>query len=133
MTDLETVAAYYAAFNRADFEGMLALVHDDIRHEPNQGTPRIGKALFADFMQKMDASYSEQLHDIVLFAGQASGRVAAEFTVHGIYKKGEEGLPEAKGQTYILPAAAFLEVREGRIARVTTYYNLELWISLVSA
>jgi steroid delta-isomerase-like uncharacterized protein len=132
MTGLETVSAYYAAFNRGDFDAMLALVHDEIRHEPNQGIPRIGKGLFADFMQKMDASYREQLHDLVLFDGQVPGRVAAEFTVHGIYKQGEPGLPEAKGQTYILPAGAFLEVRDGKVARVTTYYNLELWIELVS-
>jgi steroid delta-isomerase-like uncharacterized protein len=55
-----------------------------------------------------------------------------EFTVNGIYKKGEEGLPAAHGQSYVLPAAAFLEVKDGKIARVTTYYNLPLWISLVS-
>jgi steroid delta-isomerase-like uncharacterized protein len=52
--------------------------------------------------------------------------------VNGIYKKGEEGLPEAHGQTYVLPAGAFLEVKDGKITRVTTYYNLTLWIELVS-
>ena len=53
-------------------------------------------------------------------------------TVNGIYKKGEEGLPAAHGQKYVLPAAAFLEFRDGKITRVTTYYNLTLWIKLVS-
>ena len=132
MTAIQTIEAYYAAFNRGDFEAMLALVHDEIRHEPNQGQPRLGKALFAAFMHKMDASYSEQLRDLVLFEGQTPGRIAAEFMVHGVYKQGEEGLPEAIGQTYILPAGAFLEVRDGKVARVTTYYNLEHWIELVS-
>jgi steroid delta-isomerase-like uncharacterized protein len=60
-------------------------------------------------------------------------RAAAEFVVHGRYLATDEGLPEAKGQTYVLPAGAFLEVREGRIARVTTYYNLQDWLRQVGA
>lgn len=142
MTDLETVKAYYDAFNSRDWDNMLALVDENIKHEPNQGKPRIGKALFTEFMQQMDASYSETLKDMVLFSvpslnlqqkpSETQGRIAAEFVVHGIYKKGEEGFPPAHGQAYVLPAAAFLEVRNGKISRVTTYYNLELWIELVS-
>lgn len=132
MTSLETVKAYYDAFNSRNWEGMLSLVDENITHEPNQGKPRIGKALFTEFMQHMDASYAETLKDLVLFSSETEGRIAAEFVVHGTYKKAEEGLPPAHGQSYVLPAAAFLEVRAGKITRVTTYYNLELWIELVS-
>jgi conserved hypothetical protein, steroid delta-isomerase-related len=132
MTDLQTVKAYYTAFNSRNWDEMLALVAENITHEPNQGKPRIGKGLFTEFMQHMDASYSETLKDIVLFSSETEGRIAAEFVVHGTYKKGEEGLPPAHGQAYVLPAAAFLEVQNGKISRVTTYYNLELWIELVS-
>lgn len=132
MTDIQIVKAYYDAFNSRSWDEMLSLADEQIKHEPNQGKPRIGKALFTEFMQQMDASYSETLKDIVLFSSETSGRIAAEFVVHGTYKKAEEGLPPAHGQTYELPAAAFLEVRNGKITRVTTYYNLELWIELVS-
>lgn len=132
MTALETVTAYYNAFNARNWNDMLALVDENIRHEPNQGTPRIGKKLFTEFMQHMDESYSETLKDMVLFSSTTEGRIAAEFVVHGTYKKAEEGLPPAHGQAYVLPAAAFLEVQNGKITRVTTYYNLELWIELVS-
>ena len=132
MKAIETVRNYYDAFNAGNWSEMISFVDDHIRHEPNQGTPRIGKALFTDFMKHMDDCYSEQLKDIVLFSSETEGRIAAEFVVHGIYKKGEEGLPEAKGQKYVLPASAFLEVKDGKITRVTTYYNLELWIQLVS-
>ncbi|HQD13781.1 MAG TPA: hypothetical protein PLW43_12595, partial [Chitinophagales bacterium] len=59
-------------------------------------------------------------------------RIAAEFVVNGIYKQGEEGLPPAHGQSYILPAAAFLEVKNEKITRVTTYYNLQHWMALVA-
>ena len=132
MTVIETVKTYYNHFNNGEWDGMLSLVDDQIRHEPNQGEPRIGKALFASFLKHMEYSYDEQLKDMVFFESNVEGRVAAEFVVHGTYKKGEAGLPEAKGQQYVLPAAAFLEVKNGKITRITTYYNLELWISLVS-
>lgn len=132
MTSLETVQAYYNAFNSRNWSGMLSLVDENITHEPNQGKPRIGKALFTEFMQHMDSSYAETLKDLVLFSSATEGRIAAEFVVHGTYKKEEEGLPPAHGQSYVLPAAAFLEVKNGKISRVTTYYNLELWIELVS-
>jgi steroid delta-isomerase-like uncharacterized protein len=132
MQAIDIVSEYYAAFNRADYTAMLALVHDEIRHEPNQGTPRIGKVLFAEFMAKMESSYLEKLENIVLFQGSEPCRIAAEFVVHGKYLKAEAGMPEAVGQSYILPAGAFLEVIDGKVARVTTYYNLELWLSLVA-
>ncbi|AEA45068.1 ketosteroid isomerase-related protein [Fluviicola taffensis] len=132
MTSLETVKNYYDAFNARNWSEMLALVDENITHEPNQGKTRIGKALFTDFMQHMDASYAETLKDIVLFSSTTEGRIAAEFVVHGTYKQAEPGLPPANGQNYVLPAAAFLDVKNGKITRVTTYYNLELWIELVS-
>jgi len=45
----------------------------------------------------------------------------------------DEGLPEAKGQRYSLPAGSFLTLRDGRITRITTYYNLADWMRQVSA
>jgi steroid delta-isomerase-like uncharacterized protein len=59
------------------------------------------------------------------------GRGAAEFTVHGSYIGTDEGLPVAKGQTYVLPAGAFFEVRDGKVARITNYYSLPEWIRQV--
>ncbi|MNP85710.1 hypothetical protein D3C76_1855680 [compost metagenome] len=53
--------------------------------------------------------------------------------VNGAYLRTDEGLPEAKGQTYVLPAGAFFSIRDGKIARVTTYYNLADWTRQVSA
>lgn len=132
MTALETVQQYYSYFNTKNWEGMFSLLDAEIRHEPNQGDPRIGIDLFTEFLQKMDDSYEENLTNMVFFSEPSGNRVAVEFVVNGIYKKGEEGLPEAKNQTYVLPAAAFLEVKEGKVTRVTTYYNLPLWIDLVS-
>ncbi|WP_234735876.1 nuclear transport factor 2 family protein [Tellurirhabdus bombi] len=132
MTALETVQQYYNYFNQKDWNGMLSLLHPDVRHEANQGDVRIGIEKFTEFLQHMDESYEETLTDMVLLSEPTDTRIAAEFVVNGIYKKAEEGLPPAHNQTYVLPAAALLEVKEGKISRVTTYYNLPLWIKLVS-
>lgn len=132
MHALEIVKSYYAAFNAKNWNGMLNLVSDEIIHEPNEGETRTGIELFRAFLQKMDTAYNETLTDLCFFQGEDSNRIAVEFTVNGIYQETDPGLPEAHGQNYVLPAGAFLNVENGKITRITTYYNLELWIKLVS-
>lgn len=127
------IEAYYAAFNAADPEGMLAQVTDDIEHRVNEGGIRRGKALFREFCAHMGVSYREELRDIVIFVNPEGTRGAAEFVVHGTYLKTDPGLPEANGQTYVLPAGAFFDLKDGKIARVTTFYNLADWVRQVSA
>lgn len=127
------IARYYAAFNAGDAAGMLACVTDDVEHRVNEGGTRRGKDLFAGFCAHMGVSYREELRDMVIFASGDGRRGAAEFTVHGAYLQTDPGLPEAKGQTYVLPAGAFFELRDGRIARITTFYNLSDWVRQVSA
>ncbi|MBX3712249.1 MAG: nuclear transport factor 2 family protein [Lysobacter sp.] len=127
----ELVLAYYAAFNRGDREAMLALLTDDVAHDLNQGAREIGRDAFAAFMARMDRCYREQLRDIVVMASPDGSRAAAEYMVHGEYLADDAGLPPANGQTYVLPGGAFFEVRDGRIARVTNYYNLQDWIAQV--
>lgn len=127
------IARYYAAFNAGNAAGMLAELTDDIEHRVNEGGIRRGKALFTEFCSHMGVSYREELRDIVIFANDDGTRGAAEFTVHGTYLQTDPGLPEARGQTYVLPAGAFFDLRDGRIARVTTFYNLRDWVAQVSA
>jgi len=131
MTANETVTAYYDAFNRKDWTAMLNLLHPDVRHDANQGSTHVGKALFEQFLQHMDECYDETLTDIVVMTEPSGRRAACEFVVNGVYKKTDGDLPAATGQTYVLPAGAFLELTDGLISRVTTYYNLPLWESLV--
>ena len=128
----ELVLAYYAAFNRGDWDAMLALVTDDVAHDINQGARETGKPAFAQFLARMNRCYREQLRDIVVLANIGGARVAAEYTVHGEYLADDTGLPPAHGQKYVLPGGAFFDVRDGRIARVTNYYNLEDWVAQVS-
>jgi steroid delta-isomerase-like uncharacterized protein len=127
----ELVLAYYAAFNRGDREAMLALLTDDVAHDLNQGAREIGRDAFAAFMARMDRCYREQLRDIVVMASPDGHRAGAEYVVHGEYLANDDGLPPANGQTYVLPGGAFFAIRDGRIVRVTNYYNLQDWIAQV--
>lgn len=129
---IELVLAYYAAFNRGDRPAMLDLLAEDVAHDINQGRRETGKPAFVQFLARMDRCYREQLRDIVVMANQAGDRVAAEYVVHGEYLADDTGLPPARGQKYVLPGGAFFDIRNGRIARVTNYYNLEDWIAQVS-
>jgi steroid delta-isomerase-like uncharacterized protein len=127
-----TIENYYAAFNRGDIPAMLDTLHDDFAHHVNEGSVRLGKAAFADFCRHMSETYHETLTDMVVFANDAGTRGAAEFTVNGTYLRTDPGLPEARGQTYVLPAGGFFTLKEGRITRVTTYYNLQDWLAQVA-
>lgn len=127
------VRRYYDAFNSGDRDGMLACLTEDVEHRVNEGGHRIGKERFAEFCSHMGVSYREQLKDMVILANDDGTRAAAEFVVHGEYLQTDPGLPEAKGQRYVLPAGGFFDVRDGRIARITTFYNLNDWIRQVSA
>jgi steroid delta-isomerase-like uncharacterized protein len=129
---LDLVQAYYAAFNRGDAQAMLDVLSDTIVHDVNQGVRRVGKAAFKDFLEHMDHCYQEQLHDVVVMASDDGTRASAEFLVKGRYKATDSDLPPATGQTYALAAGTFFAIADGRIARVTTYYNLQDWLAQIS-
>jgi steroid delta-isomerase-like uncharacterized protein len=127
------IERYYAAFNCGDAAGMLDCLTEDVAHDINQGERQSGKGAFAAFLAHMDRCYRERLSDIVIMVDQTGTRAAAEFVVHGEYLATDAGLPEAQGQTYVLPAGAFFAIADGRIARVSVYYNLADWTRQVEA
>lgn len=127
------VESYYAAFNRGDWEAMLAQLSPEVAHDLNQGAREIGVAAFRAFLARMQKSYAEQLRDIRILASADGRHAAAEYVVHGKYLADDAGLPPAHGQLYVLPGGAFFDIEDRRIARVTNYYNLEDWIAQVSA
>jgi steroid delta-isomerase-like uncharacterized protein len=122
---------YYAAFNAGDMDTFLALLTDDVVHDINQGERQVGRDTFREFMNRMNRNYREQLVDMVIMSSEDGTRAAAEFVVLGEYLVTDEGLPEANGQKYRLPAGAFFDIRDGKVARITNYYNLQDWIAQV--
>ncbi len=132
MQAADLVRYYYEAFNRGDVEAMHSCLTDDVIHDVNQGERRVGIDKFRAFSARMGRHYKERLEDVAVMVSYDGTRAAAEFNVNGTYLVTDSGLPEAKGQTYILPAGAFFAIRDGKIARVTTYYNLTDWITQVA-
>jgi steroid delta-isomerase-like uncharacterized protein len=126
------IEKYYAAFNAGDMDTFLSLLTEDVVHDINQGPREVGKEAFRAFMDRMNKNYQEQLVDMVIMTSEDGTRAAAEFVVLGEYRVTDEGLPPATGQKYRLPAGAFFEIRAGKVARVTNYYNLQDWIAQVS-
>jgi steroid delta-isomerase-like uncharacterized protein len=126
------IQRYYEAFNRGDWEAMLDCLTDDVAHDLNQGGREHGREAFRAFLARMNRSYREQLQKIVVMASADGLRAAAEYEVHGSYLADDEGLPPAHGQRYVLPGGAFFDLRDGRISRVSNYYNLADWIAQVS-
>lgn len=127
-----TVNRYFEAFNENDIDGMLDCLSDDVEHHVNEGKIRIGKDAFRAFCEHMNRCYRETLTDLVVFQAEGGRRAAAEYIVNGTYLETDEGLPEAKGQTYRLPAGSFFTLEGERITRVTTYYNLADWLRQVT-
>ena len=124
---MTVVNRYFDAFNAGDTDAMLDCLTDDVAHHVNEGQVRTGKALFADFCAHMTRCYAENLTDMQVFVNPDQTRAAAEYVVNGTYLQTDAGLPEARNQTYKLPAGSFFDLKDGKIARVTTYYNLADW------
>jgi steroid delta-isomerase-like uncharacterized protein len=59
-------------------------------------------------------------------------RAAAEFVIDGTYVESDPGQPPARGQKYRLRGGAFFEVHDNRIARISSYYNLQDWLRQVA-
>ena len=131
MTAEDILRAYYAAFNAGDWDGMCALLTEDVAHDVNQGGREAGRAAFRAFLDRMARAYREEVRDLVVMATPDATRAAAEFTIHGTYLADEPGLPPACGQGYVLPVGAFFALRGGLVARVTNFYDLNDWLRQV--
>ena len=129
---LDLLRRYYDAFNAGDTATFLNLLTDDVAHDVNEGQREIGREAFARFMDRMNASYRERITNLAFMSSEDGSRGGTEYVVEGTYLETDAGLPEANGQTYRLPGGAFFEIREGKIARVTNYYNLPEWIRQVT-
>ena len=129
---MDLIKSYFDAFNANETPAMLACLSEDVAHYVNEGEIRRGRAAFETFCAHMSECYDETLTDMVIFVSEDGARAAAEYTVNGTYLKTDAGLPEARGQTYQLPAGSFFSIVDGKISRVTTYYNLGDWTRQVS-
>lgn len=127
----ELIQLYYEAFNRGDRETMLRLLHPAVTHDINQGKSEDGLEAFRTFLKHMDKCYEEKVEDLVVMVADNAERASAEFYIRGKYLVTDDGLPDATGQNYHLRVGAFFDILDGKIARVTNYYNLQDWLKQI--
>jgi steroid delta-isomerase-like uncharacterized protein len=127
------IERYYAAFDAGDWSGLLALLDPDVVHDISQGPREHGRAAFAAFLERMARCYAERIVELRILVGADGTHAAAEYVVEGRYLATDAGLPEARGQCYRLPGAAFFAVQGGRITRVSNHYNLRDWLAQIEA
>jgi steroid delta-isomerase-like uncharacterized protein len=129
----DLIAAFMAAYGKGDVEALKPLLADDVAHDVNQGGERrIGFDRFEAYLARMAHHYTETITDETILVGDDGTRAAAEYNVGGTYDMTEDGLPPASGQGYQLPHAMFFAIRDGRIARITHYYNLTDWLTQIT-
>ncbi len=129
---IQVIKKYYDSFNANKMEEFFALLTEDVVHGINQGKEEVGKEVFRVFMQRMSRHYKEKAADLVIFSNETGTRAAAEFFIEGAYLTTDHGLPAARGQKYRLRCGAFFELKNGKISRITNYYNLNEWLSQVN-
>lgn len=123
---------YYDSFNKGDRESFLSLLDEQVQHDLNQSGSEEGLDAFRLFLQRMDRCYHEQVEELQVFVSDHGQRAAAEFYINGTYLNTDEGLPPASGQKYRLRVGAFFDIQNGKISRVTNYYNLDEWLRLIA-
>lgn len=127
----DLIINYYDYFNKKDWDALSDLLDENIIHDRNQENRVIGQKSFHEFLIAMGKCYDETISDLAIFEHSSNERFATEFTVDGSYIKTDINLPPATGQKYRLSAGAFFQVNNGKITRVTGYYNLNEWINLI--
>jgi steroid delta-isomerase-like uncharacterized protein len=131
MQTADLIKLYYSSFNQGDMDKFLSLLDDNVVHDLNQGERQVGKDQFASFMERMNKSYKEHIKDVIIMTSSDDNQAAAEYIVEGTYLATDEGLPPAANQKYVLPGGAFFQIKNGKITRITNYYNLNDWLEQV--
>jgi steroid delta-isomerase-like uncharacterized protein len=126
------VLSYFDAFNKGQWDALLALLSEDVVHDVNQGWREVGKDQYRNFTARLARCYRERIGDICVLALADGRRAAAEYVVDGTYVESDPGLPPARGQKYHLRGGAFFEIADNKIARVTNYYNLQDWLRQIA-
>lgn len=131
-TTKNLIKCYYDSFNQQNMETFLSLLDQNVIHDINQNGVEIGKDKFSMFMERMNRCYKENVRDLLIIVSEDGTHAAVEFIVDGSYNVTDKGLPEAKGQKYSLPGGAFFNIKNGKIIRITNYYNLKEWLRQIN-
>ena len=126
-----TIRNYYKAFDAGDWDGMCAMLAEDVVHDICQGGRQTGREAFRKFLDHMDRCYRERTRNLVVMVEPSGLRAAAEFDLDGTYIATDAPHPPARGQTYTLRVGAFFDLKDGFILRIANHYNVADWLAQV--
>lgn len=112
---LAVVARYFQCLNAENWECMAGLWHDDAQLDASGARPRVGPDAVIDYLRKAFASYAT--HDDAPTAISVDGG-RASVDVHYVGRTHE-------GREVVIDARSVYEVRDDRIARLTTRYDVD--------
>lgn len=129
---IEIVKSYYDAFNRKDVDAILSICHDDVINDRNQADSQTGKENLKNFLETAWQHFDEKVFNVDLMANHDQSNVAAEYLVKGTYYKTKQGLFPANNQYYEILCSSLFKVKNGKISRITRYYNVKQWLDIVN-
>lgn len=129
---IKVVKSYYEAFNCKDIDGILRICHDDVVNDLNQGESQAGKEKLKNFLETAWQHFEEQVFNVDLMANNDQSNVASEYLVKGTYYKTKQGLFPANDQYYEILCSSLFKIKNGKIARITRYYNVKKWLDIVN-
>ena len=124
--------AYYLAYNAEDIEGQIKLMTDNVVYHSNSDKIRTGADAYRKYTAGLFQEIDEKCIDIKYFVDENQGIVTAQSRAEGKYVTSSEGLPKAKGQKYNIPVVEVFEIKDGKITKLSTYYNEDLWKTQIS-
>ena len=82
----------------------------------------------------MNRSYQDTLTDMVIFESPdgTPGRPSSSSTASIWYLATDQGMRGSDRSALFFSAGAFFELRDGKAARITIYYNVKDWITSVT-
>lgn len=126
MRDL--IDRFFAALEAHEGPALESLLAPDIVYDPAHGGRTVGRDAFRRAMAEQASSLAAVFADRALMVAAEGHRAAVECTMRGVYRRSLDGLPEARGQSFSLPAGVFFELENGRIARVSIFVRERDWL-----
>jgi steroid delta-isomerase-like uncharacterized protein len=118
------VLGWTDALNRGDADAAAAYVTEDcVFTNIGTGQRLVGRDAAREDFVALIAMYSEMRIEKTTFLSTADGHYATEWIMTGVHTGDVPGLP-ATGKPFRISGAGFGEIRDGKLARVTEYWNM---------
>ncbi len=119
----QLIAQYFAAFNHADWVGMLSLMSDDVVHDLNESSRQVGLEAFTEQLNASKQRFLEVISDIETEVTGNGERAISAYTISGQYLATAPGMPTARGQRYRITGKSIFDIRDGKITRIISEFD----------